>query len=114
MPSARRFAGSLTLLAALFLPSPQRAQTTGDVTFTKDIAPILQRACQQCHNPNGVAPMALVTYEQVRPWARAMKERTNMGPHAGVMPPWFVEKDIGIQKFKNDPSLTDAEISTIV
>ncbi|MBA0087782.1 MAG: hypothetical protein HRJ53_22580, partial [Acidobacteria bacterium Pan2503] len=57
--------------------------------------------------------MALVTYEEVRPWARAIKLRTSLGPHAGVMPPWFVEKDIGIQKFKNDPSLTDEEIAKI-
>ena len=48
----------------------------GDVTFTKDIAPILQRSCQHCHHPEGVAPMSLVTYEEVRPWARAMKTRT--------------------------------------
>jgi hypothetical protein len=57
--------------------------------------------------------MALVTYEEVRPWARAIKLRTSLGPHAGVMPPWFVEKDIGIQKFKNDPSLTGEEIAKI-
>jgi hypothetical protein len=57
--------------------------------------------------------MSLVTYEDVRPWARAMKLRTSLGPHAGVMPPWFVEKDIGIQKFKNDPSLSDEEIEKI-
>jgi hypothetical protein len=57
--------------------------------------------------------MPLVTYEDVRPWARAIKLRTSLGPHAGVMPPWFVEKDIGIQKFKNDPSLSDEEIEKI-
>jgi hypothetical protein len=57
--------------------------------------------------------MSLVTYEEVRPWARAIAARTNMGPHAGVMPPWFVEKEIGIQRFKNDPSLSDEEIAAI-
>src|SRR5579863_451809 len=113
-------AGSLLLpaaLAGLFAPAALQAQTgapSGDVTFTKDIVPILQRSCQQCHRPNSVAPMSLITYEEVRPWAAAMKTRTNRGPHAGVMPPWFVEKDIGIQQFKNDPSLTDQEISKIV
>jgi hypothetical protein len=104
------------VLVALLTPSAQRAQpapSSGDITFTKDIAPILQRSCQRCHYPNGVAPMALVTYEDVRPWARAIKLRTSLGPHAGVMPPWFVEKDIGIQKFKNDPSLSDEEIEKI-
>jgi mono/diheme cytochrome c family protein len=104
------------VLVALFAPAAQRAQSNapaGDVTFTKDVAPILQRSCQRCHYPNGVAPMPLVTYEDVRPWARAIKLRTSLGPHAGVMPPWFVEKDIGIQHFKNDPSLSDEEIAII-
>src|SRR5438132_3148876 len=85
----------------------------GDVTFTKDIAPILQRSCQGCHRPDGVAPMSLVTYADVRPWARAIKQRTGIGPHAGVMPPWYIEKDIGIQHYKDDPSLSDLEIAKI-
>ena len=84
-----------------------------EVTFTKHIAPILQRSCQNCHRPDGVAPMSLVTYEEARPWARAMKQRTGMGPRAGVMPPWYVEKNIGIQQFHNDPSLSDQEIAAI-
>ena len=45
--------------------------TTRPVTFSKDVAPILQRSCQSCHRPNGMAPMSLVTYDEVRPWARA-------------------------------------------
>ena len=49
------------------------------MTFTKDIAPILQRSCQECHHPDGGAPMSLVTYDEVRPWARAMKTRTASG-----------------------------------
>src|SRR5439155_20501930 len=84
-----------------------------EVTFTKHIAPIIQRSCENCHRPDGVAPMSLVTYEDARPWARAMKQRTSIGPKAGVMPPWYVEKNIGIQKFHNDPSLSDDEIATI-
>ena len=100
----------ILILAAFFASA---APATDEVTFTKDIAPILQRSCQQCHRPDGVAPMPLVTYEQVRPWAREIKVRTSLGPHAGVMPPWFVEKDIGIQKFKGDPSLTDEEIAKV-
>jgi hypothetical protein len=89
------------------------ADPAAEVTFTKDIAPILQRSCQQCHRPGGVAPMPLLTYEQVRPWARAIKTRTGLGPRAGVMPPWFVEKNIGIQAFKNDLSLSKEEIAKI-
>jgi hypothetical protein len=94
----------------------QGAQTerAAGITFARDVAPILQNKCQQCHYPGGLAPMSLVTYEDVRPWARAIGARVTMGPHAGVMPPWFVEKDIGIQRFKDDPSLTDEQIATIV
>lgn len=102
------------VLTTLAVAPAALAQTGGaEVTFTKDIAPILQRSCENCHRPNGVAPMPLVTYEQVRPWARAIKQRTGLGPHAGVMPPWYVEKNIGIQQFKDDPSLTSAEIAAI-
>ena len=57
--------------------------------------------------------MSLTTYEEVRPYARAIKLRTGIGPHAGVMPPWYMEKNIGIQSFKNDPSLSDEEIAKI-
>lgn len=78
-------------------------------TFSKDIAPLLQRSCQDCHNPTGIGPMQLVTYEQVRPWAPLIKDRTSKR----IMPPWHVARDVGIQDFKNDISLSDAEISMI-
>ena len=64
--------GLLTPVAA----NRQSTEASNDVTFTKDIAPILQRSCQRCHRPNSVAPMSLITYEDVRPWARSMKTRT--------------------------------------
>ncbi len=86
----------------------------GDVTFSKDIAPILQRSCQQCHKPESVAPMSLITYEQVRPYARNIAKRTHMGPVAGVMPPWYIEKDLGIQNYQYDPSLSDLELAKIL
>src|SRR5688572_33027964 len=92
--------------------SPARAQVD-EVTFSKDIAPILQRSCQNCHRPDSLAPMSLITYEEVRPWARAIKERTLLRGRRGSMPPWFIEKEIGIQKFKDDISLTDTEIAKI-
>ena len=63
----------------MFLAGGLRAQTAtpaGDVTFARDVAPILQRSCQECHRPNAIAPMSLLTYEDVRPWARAIKERS--------------------------------------
>jgi len=111
-------ATGLALIAgAISLPSALRAEqaapAASDVTFSKHIAPILQRSCENCHRPDGVAPMSLRTYDEVRPWARAIKQRTGIGPKAGVMPPWYVEKNIGIQKFKNDPSLSADEISMI-
>ena len=85
----------------------------GEVTFSKDIAPILQRSCQNCHQPNSAAPMSLITYKDVRPWARAIKERTALRDKRGAMPPWYVEKNIGIQHYKNDPSLSDLEFAKI-
>jgi len=89
------------------------ADVSEEVTFTKHIAPILQRSCENCHRADGVAPMSLQTYEEVRPWARSIKQRTGIGPKAGVMPPWYIEKNIGIQKYKNDPSLSADEIAMI-
>src|SRR5678815_5492280 len=86
--------------AAPFALRAQQPAASSDVTFTKDIAPILQRSCQNCHRPNGVGPMSLVSYEDVRPFASSIKRRTSMGPRAGVMPPWYVEKNIGIQHYE--------------
>ena len=109
---------TLGLVAAVALSTPfgvgaQQAAGSPEVTFTKDIAPILQRSCQNCHRPDGAGPMSLITYEDARPWARAIKQRTSIGPHAGVMPPWYMERNIGIQKFKYDPSLSVAELAKI-
>jgi hypothetical protein len=101
------------LVAPPALRAAQSAEPVAEVTFTKDIAPILQRSCQNCHRPDGVAPMSLITYEDVRPWARAIKTRTGLGPKMGVMPPWYIEKNIGIQAYKDDPSLSGEEIAKI-
>jgi len=80
-----------------------------DVTFSKDIAPIFERACQNCHRPGSIAPMSLITYQESRPWARSIKEKVVKRQ----MPPWHIDRNIGINKFKDDPSLSDAEIATI-
>ena len=80
------------------------------VTFAKDIAPILQAKCQECHHAGSMAPMSLVTYEQARPWAKAIRERVI----TRQMPPWHIDPTVGVQKFKNDMSLSQAQIDTIV
>jgi hypothetical protein len=104
---------AIVMLAVPAVSAAEPPEVPGPVTFTKDIAPILQRSCQTCHRPDGVAPMSLMTYEEVRPWARSIKQRTGIGPRAGVMPPWYVEKNIGIQHYKDDPSLSELEVAKI-
>src|ERR1700675_4965947 len=94
------FVGAGLVPVTSMVVKAQSAPAQGEVTFTKDIAPILQRTCQNCHRSDGVPPMSRTTYEQARPYARAMKQKTGLGPHAGVMPPWYLEKNIGIQKFQ--------------
>ena len=107
---------ALTLVALAMtstVATAQRAPVTSaapQVTFSKDVAPILYRSCVRCHRPEEIAPMSLLTYNDARPWAQSIKQRVSRRE----MPPWFVDKTIGIQKYKNDPSLTDEEIATIV
>jgi mono/diheme cytochrome c family protein len=108
------FLGLLAACAVTAIPVSQTAAQTKDaVTFSKHIAPILQRSCQQCHRPSGVAPMSLLTFEEVRPYARAMKARTALRDKRGAMPPWYIEKNVGIQQFKDDFSLSEDEIAKI-
>src|SRR5438094_7871716 len=106
-----RFLSALALAILIASPqfsSPESANTT--ITFSQDIAPILQEKWQACHRPHSMAPMPLVTYEDVRPWAKAIRERVL----TRQMPPWHIDKTVGIQKFKNDRSLSDAQIDTIL
>src|SRR5215469_2991995 len=81
---------------------------TGSVTFSKDVAPILARNCQGCHRPGEAAPMSFLTYQQVRPWAKAIKEAVLLKK----MPPWFADPHYG--KFRNDRSLSQQDIDTLV
>ena len=74
------------------------SQSNKPVTFTKDIAPIFQEKCQSCHRKDSMAPMSLVNYEETRPWASSIKERVVKRQ----MPPWHLDKTVGIQKFQND------------
>jgi hypothetical protein len=89
---------------------PGRVLAAQDVTFSKDVAPIFQQKCQVCHRPGTAAPMSLLTYAEARPWARAIRQRVI----TREMPPWHIDRTMGIQKFKNDRSLTDDQIARIV
>ena len=110
--SRSMFTGAFALSTLALLGSAQ-ALGAGEVTFHKDIEPILQRSCQNCHRPGGAGPMSLVTYEEVAPFAGLIEYKTGLRDRAGAMPPWYMEKSIGIQRYKNDPSLSDAELAAI-
>ena len=97
--------------AVLVFPVVAAAQSSKPVpTFTKDVARVFQEKCESCHRPDSIAPMSLVTFEETRPWARSIKNRVA----ARQMPPWHIDKTIGIQDYQNDRSLTDDQIDTIV
>jgi len=81
-----------------------------EVTYAKHVAPILQEKCQICHQPNSVAPMSLLTYDDAFLFAANIKQKVS----ERVMPPWHINRSVGIQDFKNDRGLTDEQIETIV
>ena len=83
------------------------AGSLGAATFNKDVAPILQRHCQTCHRPGEAAPFSLLTFQQARPWAKAMKEAVLLKK----MPPWFADPRYG--SFANDRSLSQADVDTL-
>jgi hypothetical protein len=106
----RARSGALTLVAVLALPGAALSAPAGrPVTFSKDVAPIFQDKCEACHRAGSMAPMSLVTYEEARPWAKSIAARIS----SHQMPPWHIDRTVGIQKFKNDHSLSDAQIETI-
>jgi hypothetical protein len=113
---SQRRRGVQAAMAALGMVVVHAVTTTAadspvrQVTFSKDVAPIFQAKCQECHQPNSIAPMSLITFQEARPWARSIKERVA----ARQMPPWHIDKSVGVQKFKNDMSLTDQQVDTIV
>ena len=99
----RPFASVLTLAVSGFA-----ATNSGGVTFNKDVLPILQKRCQDCHRPGEAAPMSLLTFQDARPWAKGIREAVL----TRKMPPWFADPHVG--KFSNDRSLSQAEIDTLV
>ena len=95
----------------LLLGTPNAGVTQeGGLTFSADIAPILYENCVRCHQPNGIGPMPLLSFEDVRPYASRIQRKVE----ARQMPPWHLDKTIGIQEYKNDISLSDFEIEQIV
>ena len=103
---------ALAVGAFLALPGAALAQQAPakQVTFSKDVAPIFQSKCQSCHEPGSIGPMSLATYQDARPWARSIKNRVE----TRQMPPWHIDRSVGVQKFKNDMSLTDEQVATVV
>jgi hypothetical protein len=101
---------ALAFSVVTVLPTIATAAGVANPTFTKDIAPIFQQKCETCHRPDSMAPMSLITYEDARPWARSIKTRVE----SRQMPPWSIDKTVGIQDFKNDRSLNDDQIATII
>src|SRR3989475_13033607 len=106
MKSTLTFLMSVVVVAVMFTPAMAQQQ----VTFTKDVAPILQQHCQACHREGTIAPMSLLTYEQTRPWAKSIKAKVI----TRETPPWLMDKNVGIRQFNNDISLTDLELAPLV
>jgi hypothetical protein len=98
----------LVVSGVVAIAASERTETNDPpVTFSKDVLPILQKNCQSCHRPGQVAPMSLLTYEDARPWARAIKLKTM----SREMPPWFADPRYG--EFANARRLSESEIDTI-
>src|SRR5262247_1606821 len=95
------------IAAALLWQSSLATTAEPEVTFARDVAPIFYSKCVTCHRVGEVAPMSLLTYEEARPWARAIKEKVLLRQ----MPPWFADPKHGV--FGNDPSLSTREMETI-
>src|SRR5262249_50818972 len=99
-----------TALALLLFPAFGWTQTPQQPvpTFAKDVMPILQERCQTCHRPGEIAPMSLMRFDEVRPWARAIREKDLMR----ARPPWHA--DPGVGELSNDRRLSDLGMATIV
>ena len=100
--------GVLLSAAVTIASAPATAQD--HPTFARDVAPIIQQNCQICHQPGSIAPMSLTSYEAVKRYAPRIRDRVA----ARIMPPWHIDRSVGIQEFKNDRGLTDEELETLV
>ena len=85
------------------------AQQPNSINFAEHVAPIIYDNCVECHRPGSIAPMSLLDYETVRAWGPVIKDRVEKRS----MPPYFIDKEVGVQSFEDDRSLSDQEIATI-
>jgi mono/diheme cytochrome c family protein len=92
----------------LLVAAAPLAQSAATPTYSKDVAPILNKNCAGCHRPGEIAPMSLLTYEDARPWAKAIRSVVALG----AMPPWHADAPRGT--FSNDRRLTDQEKQTLI
>ncbi len=107
---ATKIPGEMRLAVVLaVVGAASGAPTPKEITFTRDVVPILARSCQNCHRAGQIGPFSMMTYEETRPWAKAIKQQVVQRN----MPPWYIDRTVGIAHFKNDVSLTDKEIATI-
>src|ERR1700757_2462111 len=107
MAKSAQILGIIGLVVIFSVGFQQSTPPANPPTFYKDVLPILQDHCQSCHRPGEVAPMALVTYGQTKPWATAISHAVQIK----MMPPWFADPRYG--RFANDSSLTEQQISAI-
>jgi hypothetical protein len=102
------FAGLLIALAVLILALRSSGAAGREVTYSRDVAPIFYKRCADCHRPGDIAPFSVLTYKDVRPWARSIREKVL----TREMPPWHADPRYG--EFRNDARLSQKEIDTIV
>ena len=104
----KRFITALTGIVLVWFLVPVAASAANETpTYNQDVGPILYSNCSNCHRPNQIAPMSLLSYKDARPWARAIKSKVE----TREMPPWFADPRFG--EFANDTSLSDEDIATI-
>ena len=115
MPPATRLSAQNPFAARRPLAVAHTAAATNTTvrraaTFSRDVAPILQQKCQSCHQPGSIAPMSLLTYDDAKKYSRRIRTKVSQR----LMPPWHIDRTIGVQQFKNDGGLSDEQIAAIV
>ncbi len=100
-------------LIAISLMASGVAVADTTLTFHKDIQPILQEKCVHCHRDGGAGPMPLISYEEVAPYAGLIMYKTGLKDKMGAMPPFYLERDNGIQDYKSNPALSEEQIAMI-